>query len=318
MCNKDESIKQLRLQLEYLTIELNKITGHIQLLEINETGVIPDLEPEKEISELIRKQNTISHEIIAVKKRIHRLSAKTILKVELLILPIVIILLIFVTINYTMPITEPNTSIKSQYLVENLQGGFANQYNHWNAGRTPLIVNIENNANLDNQKIQYVKNAIMSTDIVTDDSSLVFSETKSKSSFFKGWYGALATISNTKYPIPQFDIVQAANGNGEIIVTLSTMKDIHGYSAFTRTLTDGNQIRKVFVTIYDADKLTNNQLESVVRQNFGHALGLPQTSNHDDLMYESFATNNSYISACDINSIKKLYNGEKLSDDFCS
>ena len=99
----EESIKQLRGKLEHLTNELSKTTEYIQLLEIqDEIKSKTDnicIEPEHEISELLQKQNTISHEIILVKKRIQKLSAKTILKIELLILPVVIILLFFVATN---------------------------------------------------------------------------------------------------------------------------------------------------------------------------------------------------------------------------
>ena len=317
MYNKGESIKQLRIQLEYLTSELNKITGHIQLLEIpEEVGVITDTEPEKEISDLLRKQNTISHEIIAVKKRIHRLSAKTILKVELLILPIVIILLIFVTINYTFTPTE-STTLHSQYLVEDL-GGSTSDYNYWSINQIPLTVNIENSAHLSDQKIQYVKDAITSTDTVTSNSLVYNSETKNQY-YFKGWQGALATTSNTKHSIPQqFDVIQSTSGNGDIVISLSSMKNEQGYSGFTRILTDGNHIRKVIIVIYDAEKLTSTQLESIVRHDFGQALGLTQINNPNDLMHDSFMTNNSYISTCDVSFLEKLYNDEKPSNGFCN
>ena len=316
MYNKEESIKQLRIQLEYLTSELNKITGNIQLLEIHdEPGAIQDVEPENEISDLLRKQNAISHEIIAVKKRIHKLSAKTILKVELLILPIVVILLLFVTINYTFAPIE-STMLKSRYLVEDLQGG-TSDYNYWNISQIPLIVDIDG-ANLSDQKIEAVKNAITSTDVISSNSFVYNSQIENKD-YFKGWQGALTDISNTKHSIPQrFDVVQSTNGNGDIAISFSSLKDEQGYSGFTRVLTDGNHIRKVFITIYDVDRLTSTQLESIVRHDFGQALGLTQTNNPNDLMHDSFMTNHSYISACDVNSLEKLYNDEKPSNDFCN
>lgn len=314
---KEESIKELRIQLEYLTSELNKITSHIQLLEIPDELVgNSDIEPENEISELLRKQNVISHEIIAVKKRIHRLSAKTILKVELLILPIVVVLLIFVTINYAIMPTELAT-LKSRISIEDLRGDTSSDYNYWNLlNQKPLTVNIENNAKLSDQKIQNVKDAIVSMDTVKDN-SFAYDSTNDNKSHFKGWQGALATVSNTKHSIPQkFDIIQTSNGNGEVVISLSTMKDDQGYSGFTRILTDGNQIRKVFITIYDAEGLTSGQLESIVRHDFGQALGLPLIDKSDDLMHESFM-NHSDISTCDVKYLQKLYNDEKPSNDFC-
>jgi hypothetical protein len=320
---KEESIKQLRSQLEHLTNELNKTTEYIQLLEIQDESKSKrdSLEPEHEISELLQKQNTISHEIILVKKRIQKLSAKTILKIELLILPVVVVLLFFVATNYAIqPSSDVNSSIKTRYMTENLRGGITDDYKYWNvANKTPLVVNIENNAGVNDQNIQAVKNAIMSTETVTDDNSQVYHPDSGPVKYFKGWQGAVQTTSNTKHYIPEkFNIIQSPNGEGQIVITLSTIKDENGYSSITRTIVDGNQILKVFITIYDAGKLTGIQTESIVRHEFGHALGLPNTSNTSDLMQDSISINHSYISACDINALQKLYNDVKPSDDFCS
>ncbi|HEX5457054.1 MAG TPA: matrixin family metalloprotease [Candidatus Nitrosotalea sp.] len=320
---KEESIKQLRGQLEHLTNELNKTTEYIQLLEIQDESKIKSsqgLEPEHEISELLQKQNTISHEIILVKKRIQKLSAKAILKIELLILPVVVVLLFFVATNYAIqPSVDVSPTIKTRYMTENLRGSVTDDYKYWNvANKTPLLVTIENNAGVSDQNIQAVKTAIMSTESITDDSSQTYNSASGSSKYFKGWQGAVQTILDTKHYIPErFNIIQSANGEGQIVITLSTIKDGNGYSGVTRTIVDGNQILKSFITIYAADKLTDTQTESIVRHEFGHALGLPHTSNTLDLMQDSISADHSYISACDINALQKLYNDVKPSDDFC-
>ncbi|MDC8451521.1 MAG: matrixin family metalloprotease [Candidatus Nitrosotalea sp.] len=313
----EESIKQLRCKLEHLTNELSKTTEYIQLLEIQDEIKLKndniDVEPEHEIIELLQKQNTISHEIILVKKRIQKLSAKTILKIELLILPVVIILLFFVATNYVIqPSSEGDPSIKTRYTIENLQGSTTDDYKYWNvASNTPLVVNIINNADVSDQNIQAVKNAITSTETVSDGSS--------QANYFKGWQGAVQTIPDTKHYIPErFNIIQSSSSEGQIVITLSTIKDGNGYSGITKTIVDGNQILKAFITIYDADKLTNVQIESIVRHEFGHALGLPHTSNTSDLMYDSITTNHSYISVCDTKALQKLYNEVKPSEGFCN
>ena len=313
----EESIKQLRCKLEHLTNELSKTTEYIQLLEIQDEIKLKndniDVEPEHEIIELLQKQNTISHEIILVKKRIQKLSAKTILKIELLILPVVIILLFFVATNYVIqPSSEGDPSIKTRYTIENLQGSTTDDYKYWNvASNTPLVVNIINNAGVSDQNIQAVKNAITSTETVSDGSS--------QAKYFKGWQGAVQTIPDTKHYIPErFNIIQSSSSEGQIVITLSTIKDGNGYSGITKTIVDGNQILKAFITIYDADKLTDVQTESIVRHEFGHALGLPHTSNTSDLMYDSITTNHSYISVCDTEALQKLYNEVKPSEGFCN
>ena len=161
----------------------------------------------------------------------------------------------------------------------------------------------------------------MSTDRITDDSSLLYNTPSGmKSQYFRGWQGAVNTISaNTKYPIPEkFNLIQSNNGEGDIVVTLSSVKSDDGYSGVTRTIVDGNQILKAFITIYDSNKLTDSQLESIVRHEFGHALGLPHTDNSEDLMNESIMTNHSYITDCDLNALQKLYNDVQPPGNFCT
>jgi hypothetical protein len=325
MTNKEYSIKQLRSQLGYLTSELHKTREQIQLLEIfdnSKSEITLESEPEQEISELIKKQNTISHEIITVKKSIQKLSAKTILKAELLILPVVVILLFFVVTNYSIQPTEQGPVIKTHFVIEDLQGSSTGNFIHWNIQNgSPLTVNIKNSNNVSDQKIQDIKNAIISTDRITEDNSLLYNtQSGMKSEYFKGWQGALETMfTNTKYNIPEkFNLIQSNNGDGDIVVTLSTLKSEDGYSGITRTIVNGNQILKAFITIYDSDKLTDSQLESIVRHEFGHALGLPHTDNPADLMYESIMTSNSYITECDINAVEKLYNDVQPSGNFCN
>ena len=322
MNDKENSIKQLRIQLQHLTEDLNKTTAQLQLMEISDmsNSFRANSEAEQEISKLIRKQNTISHEIITVRKRIQRLSAKTILKVELLVLPILCILSFYVVTNYSIYYPDQTSPIKTRYLVENLRGSTTDNYEYWDIKNgTPLIVNIENYAQVGSEKINAVKKAILSTDMVTGDSSLFFhSVSGSKSEYFKGWQGAVKYAGGVKHYIPEkFDVVESPNGIGDIVITLSSMSDAYGYSGITKTIVDEKQILKAFITIYDSNKLTDDQIESIVRHEFGHALGLPHTSNPEDLMHDTIKIN-SYISECDINTLKKLYNDSKPTEDFCS
>ena len=321
--HKEYSIKQLRNQLEHLTEELRKTTEKIQLQEIidnSKSEMAVDV-VEQEISELIKKQNVISHEIIAVKKKIKKLSAKTILKAELLILPVVVVLLFFVATNYSTQPIEQGSAIRTHYVIEDLQGSVTSNYKYWDIqNNSPLNVNIKNDANVNEQKIQDVRNAIMSTDKVSNDGSIIHSLDMSVDyKYFRGWQGVVDTVpGNSKHTIPtKFNLIQSSTGEGDIVVTLSTLKSEDGYSGVTRTIVNGNQILKAFITIYDSDKLSDLQLESVVRQEFGHALGLPPTNN-SDLMSDSMTTNNSYISQCDIIALEKSYNEEQLSGNYCN
>jgi hypothetical protein len=324
MSSNDDSIKKLRMQLEYLTDELNKTTEQIQLLEIQDEPqsriINSDLEVESEISELIKKQNTISHDIITIKKRIQKKSAKTILKAELFILPIVVVLLFFVATNASVQPFEQDLPIKALYVNENLRGDTTLDYKYWNiVSGNSLTVNIENNAHISDEKVQVIKNSIMSSEMVKGTNSLAsYSDSIDKSNYFKGWLGAIKASINTRHQIPEkFNIVRSSNGAGDIVITISTAISAEKYSGVTRTITNGNQILKAFITIYDSDKLTNNQLESIVRNQFGHALGLPHTNNPKDIMYDTINVQHPYISECDVSALVKSYNEIMPLDDFC-
>lgn len=320
--DKDRSIKQLRVHLQHLTEELDKTTANLQLMEIGDAPNVSRINPEieEEISRLVRKQNLLSHEIIEIRKRIQRLSARTILKAELLILPVLFVLISYVAINSWIYFGEPAASLKTWYTTENLRGGPADSFAYWDINDgAPLVVNIEDNAHVDKVKLDAVKNAILSTDMIIDESSFLdHIGPINKSEYFKGWQGALRDIPGLKHTIPDsFQVVESPNSVGDVIITLYPTGESNDYSGFTKTITDGKHILKTFIAIYNSDKLSGEQIETITRQQFGHALGLPYTSNQADLMHGPILIN-SYISKCDINTLKKLYDETSISDDFCA
>lgn len=323
--DKEISIKQLKLQLLALTKELNKTTEQLQLLELHETQHNKSFEEEisaEDISELVTKQNRISHEIITIKKKIQKLSAKTILKTELLVLPIIAVLLFYgISDYYQTNTTDLHSNMKTRYLIENLQGSADVTPKYWNLARgAPLTVSIINPDHLSQDKIDAVKAAILSTDVVHIDNSLLNKSPQGgKSEYFTGWKGALSTVGNTEFYVPtDFDIVESDNGPGQIVITLSHLEDPDGYSGYTRSVIDDSQILKSFITIYDADRLTDNQITVIVRHEFGHALGLPHTSDPEDLMHATIQTDYPFVSQCDAEAIQSLYNNGTLSNGFCN
>ena len=321
--DKVRSIKQLRLQLLSLTKELNKTTEQLQILELHEidSGQSHDenIHPE-EMSELIRKQNKISHEIITVKKRIQKLSAKTILKVELMVLPILAILLFYGIANHYEPNVNPINTMKTRYLIENLQGQTGDTHKYWNIARnTPLTVSIVNPDHLSQEKINVIKEAILSTTPIRINNDLLGKSPQGGTSeYYEGWGGALDTIKSTEFYVPnQFNIIESDSGPGQIVIVLSNLEDPDGYSGYTRSVVDDSQILKSFITIYDADKLSDNGLAAVVRHEFGHALGLPHANDPQDLMHATIQTNYPYISECDITAVQSLYDGNANGNNFC-
>lgn len=312
--DKEKSIKQLRLQLSQLTKELSKTTEQLQLLDLQDdkSSILLDNSPE-EISELIRKQNKISHDIITVKKRIQKLSARTILKIELVVLPILVVLLFYAISDQFLITSDIPNDIKTRYTVENLQGQDDYGAKYWIITKgEPLTVDIVNPGDLNQEKISVIKDAILSTTpIYLNDSQTGKSSLEGKSEYYEGWEGALSSTINTEFPIPnRFNIVESATGPSQIVITLSHLEDPDGYKGSTRSIVSNSQILKSFITIYDADKLSDSQLSAVVRHEFGHALGLPHTLDSQDLMHDVIQTSNPYISQCDIGALQSLYDNQ--------
>jgi len=131
--------------------------------------------------------------------------------------------------------------------------------------------------------------------------------------YYLGWTGSLkgaAELYPTKYPIPNnFDIIESKRGEGDILILLSKFKNTDGYSGYTKSTVDGNEILKISITIYDVNNLSKSQLSTIIRHEMGHALGLAHSTAPEDLMAAKITTNFPYISECDVSAIAALYNG---------
>jgi len=322
--SNDDSIKHLREHLDSLNIELKKTSERLQLLEIENEPMEVFKENarkrEEEIYKLIRRRLEVSQDIIKTRKRIQKLSAKTILKIEMVILPVIVILLAYyLTTNQLLVDTSPQ--IKTGYLVENLHGESIYTWTHWNlADGQDLTVNIVNSDYVNPDKIASIKEAILSTEVVQVTRSLFENESPNGiAPHYKGWKGALEQIYASKYNLPKdFTVIESERGEGNIIITLSKLKDEDGYGGYTKIITDGPQLLKAFVTIYEADKLDNSQISAIVRHEFGYALGLKHSSDPGNLMHEAIKTDHPYISPCDIDGIQSSYDGKVTSNILCN
>lgn len=212
--------------------------------------------------------------------------------------------------------------IKSGYTVQNLRGDTIDTWLSWR-----LVDGYTINVNLIDgekypDKADIVRDVILSEESIQIDNSLLHKGPKgTASTYYVGWTGALAGIDvSSEFYIPQkFNIIESSKGEGDITIKLTTMRSGDGYSGYTQSIADDsqNQILKSNITIYEVDKLSKAQFETILRHEFGHALGLAHSSATEDLMYPTIETDYPYISECDVDAITLLYDGGKKSEVVC-
>jgi DNA-binding response OmpR family regulator len=211
---------------------------------------------------------------------------------------------------------------KDEYLVQNLKGEIISTWVAWNIPSDRVIhVDIVNQAGVGHDKIDAIKDAILSKNTIQIDNSLLNKGPKgSFSTYHVGWLGALEDASQTDtamYIPKQFEVSESGSGTGDIIITLSPDINPDGYTGLTKSISDMHQILRSTVTIFDAQQLSINQLEVITRHEFGHTLGIAYSTDPEDLMHLTIQTQSGYISDCDISAIRSLYNGSQTSQVAC-
>ena len=221
--------------------------------------------------------------------------------------------------DYVMLIGE---HAKSKYLIQNLRGDTLKTWFPWMiAGGQTLHVNILDNNLATQEKIDVIKKAITSEETIEIDNSFTHKGPKgTTTTYYKGWTGALliAAQQNTELQIPiNFEFSNSKRPVGDITIELSSLNDPDGYSGYTKSVVDQGEILKSHIIIYDVNSISNEQLSSMMKHEFGHALGLAHSSAPDDLMYPIIETDFPYISECMIDGIAGLYDGKKMSEVEC-
>lgn len=215
---------------------------------------------------------------------------------------------------------NPIGLFNSEYIVENLRGDSMGFYRYWKISQgTSLSVNILNPIAISNESIEIIKNTILSTETIDIEDSLLHKGPKNYfSTYYMGWKGALESTPETKIPHPKnFEITNSPNSNGDIIVILSNIRDSSGFNGYTKTILDGEEIVKAFITIYDVDSLSKSELGTIMRHEFGHALGLGHSSAPEDLMAPTIDMTYPYISQCNMMAISDLYNEKSNGSTTC-
>jgi len=314
----NESVDQLKIHLDLIKQELDKVNNKIKTLEekveISEWQKIDFVEG-KSINELKEQERKLSQDIYSVQKEIKKTRSKPILIAELFLLPVVFTLVMTtgVDINFLESSSQESDSFKTRLLIENLRGDTVDTWKSWRLIGTSMNVNIVNPRGMDEYKIDVIIDAITSDESIDVDDSISHKGPKgTSSSYYNGWSGALKQVSDieTKFNIPtNFNVIKSYGGEADVIITLSNLKDSDGFTGYTKSIVDGNEIVKSFITIYDVSNLTNEELSTIVRHEFGHALGLGHSTAPEDLMAPTIDMTIPYISQCNIAAIEDLYNG---------
>ena len=214
-------------------------------------------------------------------------------------------------------------SMKSGYTIQNLKGDTIDTWLSWRLTEGDTLHVAIVNAHKYPEKVEIIKDVILSTEAIEiDDFSHHLGSKELTSLYYLGWTGALEKSSQTPtvFYIPKkLEVLESTSGAGDIIIRLTNERNGDGLIGWTKSIADEsqNQILKSEITIYDADNLTDYQLASIVRHEFGHAIGLAHSTDPKDLMSVIGITEFPYISDCDIDALVSLYDGGKKSQVVC-
>jgi len=222
----------------------------------------------------------------------------------------------------TVSVIEENAQVKplkTQYLVQNLKGDAMETWYAWQP-RDKIEIQIVGESNYPKGKIEAIKRAILSTEKIEIDNSLVFKgEEGTYSNYWVGWKGAIDYLREQRGIEESIEVTFTNRDEADIFITLTNAKSGDGLSGETHSLVsdEGMEILRSSVTIYEFDTLSNDRIEIIVRHEFGHVVGLAHSSSPEDLMYPVIQTAAPFISECDVETLLHLYTGGKTSQVIC-
>ena len=168
--------------------------------------------------------------------------------------------------------------------------------------------------------VHAIKKAIISTDILEIPNDLAFGGKEGTFSYYWiGWKGAIDYLREQNGIEKPLEIVFTDKDTADITITLTNSKSGEAYSGVTNSIVNDKEktILSSEVIIYEADKLSVEELEILIRHEFGHVAGLAQSTSPDDLMYPIIQTNVPWVSLCDAKALMHLYSGGKTSQVIC-
>lgn len=326
--NNDHKIKELEQENKFLEKINEKLSFLHNKDEKKTKSMSENLESEhRKINELEQEKRFLTKSIEHVHAKNLKLSKKYLLTIFLAAAGIAAI-----SVGYSIMITDivgqqyrisDADGIRSNYVIQNLRGDTIDTWLSWRLVEGDTINVTVINSDQFPDKMPVIKKVVTSFEEIEIDDSLLHKGKKGETSLYHvGWAGALSKAAKTKtqFYIPEnFEVTESSQGEGDITITLSTLRNGDGYSGFTKSIADEtqNQILKSQITIYETDKLSDSQFETILRHEFGHALGLAHSTAPEDLMHPTIETEFPYISQCNVDAIILLYDGGKKSEVVC-
>ena len=210
------------------------------------------------------------------------------------------------------------------YTIQNLKGDTIQTYLSWRLVEGDTIrVNVLNADKYDPKILEVITKTILSEKELEIDNSFLGKGPKGTTTImYEGWTGALqaAAATETSLFVPvNFEVIQSKSGEGDITIELTNSANADGFAGWTNSIADSsqNQILKSRITIFSVDSMSTAAIETVIRHELGHALGLAHSTATEDLMYPTIKTNFPYISDCDVDAMVGLYDGGNTSDVIC-
>jgi hypothetical protein len=227
----------------------------------------------------------------------------------------------FLAVQKTVSIIEETSQVKplkTSYVVQNLKGDAMETWYSWQP-RDKIDIHIANEKNYPESKINAIKRAILSTETAEVENYLVYKGDEGTSTYWEGWKGAIDHIRELRGIDKELEVSFIDKDDADVIITLTNAKSGEGLSGITNSQVNDEEktILRSYVTIYEADKLSDEHMEIIIRHEFGHVAGLAHATAPEDLMYPVIQTPAPYISECDIDALVHLYSGGKTSQVIC-
>ncbi len=245
-------------------------------------------------------------------------------KAYFVIIPLLLTSTLGIGLMQNQHVDESVTTLKGSFLIQNLRGDTVDTWINWKILKGDTFhIHVVDSPEVTTKRMQIISDVIYSKEsVIIDDSLLHKGLPGSTSTYYKGWFGAIESVSgiDTRFTIPiSLHTTITDKGEGHITIRLTELKNSDGYSAYTKSFVDddNHQILKSIITVYDVNSLNDDQLATIVRHELGHGFGLAHSTAPEDLMAPEITTPYPYISECDIAALVGLYNGNQNSQVIC-